>query len=361
MRITQKDIARENGVSLLTVSRALNNSGYVSKELKKRILEYAKVNNYIPHKASQALVRNKVHKLALFSSSLPAYFWEEIDKGVQLAADQIRPFNYEVQYTKIHVTDSPGYIKAIEQTINEGVDAVAIVNQRHFNMKKIFSMLEAADIPYITFNTDAYESKRICFVGSDYRAGGRLAAEYIGKSLYFANNPKVLVIQHINEVIDDYTATDINGERLEGFESFMKSSFPDINYKIEYITTRMESMELDHQIEKILKEKKNDVHAIYLIPAFNTPFLKALEKLDFHNTITILHDIDPSATHLLQTQLLTAVIHQEPIFQGYYAVKTLEHIVGSQQRTEMEGVEIVSNLILSENRNVFQNHHALLI
>ena len=67
MGITQKDIAKALHLPLITVHRALNSSGYVSKELKGRILAYAREVRYVPHKASQVLKRNKVRKIAVFS------------------------------------------------------------------------------------------------------------------------------------------------------------------------------------------------------------------------------------------------------------------------------------------------------
>ena len=98
MSVTQQDIADFLEVSLITVHRALNNSGYVSAELKERILAYAKEVNYVPHKASQVLVRNKTRKIAVFTSSLPHYFWNEIKTGVMIGAEQLQAFNYQVHY-----------------------------------------------------------------------------------------------------------------------------------------------------------------------------------------------------------------------------------------------------------------------
>ena len=98
MGITQKEIADALDLPLITVHRALNNSGYVSKELKGRILAYAREVRYVPHKASQVLKRNKVRKIAVFSSSLPRYFWNDIRTGISIGAEQIQPLNYRVNY-----------------------------------------------------------------------------------------------------------------------------------------------------------------------------------------------------------------------------------------------------------------------
>ena len=106
MGITQKEIAHALELPLITVHRALNNSGYVSKELKGRILAYARDVRYVPHKASQVLKRNKVRKIAVFSSSLPHYFWNDIRTGISIGAEQIQPLNYRVNYHMIAERDS---------------------------------------------------------------------------------------------------------------------------------------------------------------------------------------------------------------------------------------------------------------
>ncbi len=106
MGITQKEIAKNLGISYMTVSRALKSNGYVSDALKQRVLEYAKEMGYEPHRASQVLVRNSTRKLALFSSTLPRYFWDEINKGVQVAAQQLKAFDYEVHYHRVPELDT---------------------------------------------------------------------------------------------------------------------------------------------------------------------------------------------------------------------------------------------------------------
>ena len=47
--ITRKDVAEKAGVSVSVVSRVLNNSGYVDKEKKKKIIKIAEQLGYIPN------------------------------------------------------------------------------------------------------------------------------------------------------------------------------------------------------------------------------------------------------------------------------------------------------------------------
>lgn len=64
--ITRKDIALEAGVSVSVVSRALNNSGYVDKEKKKKIIEIANLEGYMPNPVAMALQQKKTRQLLFF-------------------------------------------------------------------------------------------------------------------------------------------------------------------------------------------------------------------------------------------------------------------------------------------------------
>ena len=356
MRITQKEIARDLNVSLITVSRALNDTGYVSREMKEKILTYAEEHNYIPHKASRALVRNKIRKIGFFSSTYPVYFWSDIRKGAAIAGTQIEGFNYRVDYHTIPDNDTQYYIRVLKEEIGKGLDGIALVNQRQYDMDRIFKIIETAGIPYITYNVDAPGSRRLCHVGSDYRAGGRLAAEFMGKMLMFKEKAKILII-NLNEYdMKTPDAPDLNGERLEGFLRVMREQFPRISCEIALITTLYDAADHDTQISDLLAEKEGKVDGVYLIPAFNDIFLNAIDIYDYKKTVTVLHDLDQSAIHHLETDLLTGVIYQNPIFQGYYAVKTMENLLESSSSEKTEDIEIIHNVIMAENRDLISNH-----
>jgi len=358
MRVTQKDIARALNVSLITVHRALNNSGYVSKSLKKKILNYAKKVHYVPHKASQILVRNKIRKIAIFSSDEPKYFWNDVRTGINIASEQILPFDYQVQYCMIPRSDSKFYIEKLKEVINDGVEATAIVNQWAYNMKDIIYFIDQHNIPYITFNIDAPESKRLCYIGPDYPAGGKLSAEFIDKALTFKKNAHVLIINKKAEIPANSNAPDINKERLEGFLTVMQKKFNKIHCDIKFVRQGIHLDLIENEIEKLINSTKSDIDAIYLIPPFNKQFVKVIDKLGFGGKkIVVIHDLDPYTSHYFEKKWITAVIYQNPILQGYYAVKILENILESGHRPEKDHITIVHSLILNENKDLYRNHY----
>lgn len=86
--ITRKDIAREAGVSVSVVSRALNNSGYVEKEKKKRIIDIANRYGYIPNPVAMALQQRKTHQLLFFCGDLTGIYYNQMYHGMARAAEK---------------------------------------------------------------------------------------------------------------------------------------------------------------------------------------------------------------------------------------------------------------------------------
>lgn len=69
-RITMKDVAREAGVSRMTVSRALKKNSSVSKEARERILKVVEELNYVPDQVAGSLSTNRSGFIAILLPSL---------------------------------------------------------------------------------------------------------------------------------------------------------------------------------------------------------------------------------------------------------------------------------------------------
>lgn len=64
--VSIKDIAEKAGVSISTVSRALNNYQDVNSETKKKILRIADEYNYFANAVAKGLVQKKSYTIGLF-------------------------------------------------------------------------------------------------------------------------------------------------------------------------------------------------------------------------------------------------------------------------------------------------------
>ena len=83
---TISDVARKAGVSTMTVSRVLNNSGYASDETRARVLAAASELGYLPNALARSLHVKRTHTLALVLTDITNPFFTTVARGVEDAA-----------------------------------------------------------------------------------------------------------------------------------------------------------------------------------------------------------------------------------------------------------------------------------
>ena len=85
-KVTIRDVAREAGVSVATVSRVLNDSGPVGVETRRRILEVAATLRYIPDSAARSLITRRTNTLGVLLPDLYGEFFSEVIRGIDATA-----------------------------------------------------------------------------------------------------------------------------------------------------------------------------------------------------------------------------------------------------------------------------------
>ena len=91
-RITRKDIAERLGVSVSVVSRALNNSGYVKREIRESILSLAEQLHYIPNPIAMTLQQRKTRQIMF------------------VCKDLHNSFNIDLYYGMLSIAEKRGYM-----------------------------------------------------------------------------------------------------------------------------------------------------------------------------------------------------------------------------------------------------------
>lgn len=80
--VTRKDIAERAGVSVSVVSRAINNSGYVEKEKKRKILQIAEQLGYRPNPVAVSLSSQRTKQILFYCRELENGFNIEMYEGM---------------------------------------------------------------------------------------------------------------------------------------------------------------------------------------------------------------------------------------------------------------------------------------
>lgn len=88
MKATIRDVAKEAGVSVATVSHVINGTHYVSPELGQRVLDAAKTLDYRPNKIARALAKQAIPLLALIVPDISNPYWSSLVRAVQDTTDR---------------------------------------------------------------------------------------------------------------------------------------------------------------------------------------------------------------------------------------------------------------------------------
>ena len=86
MTATIKDVARAAGVSVASVSRALNGHESVTETTRQRILAAAGQLRYVPHAAARSLITRRTDTIGVLLPDLHGEFFSELIRGIDAAA-----------------------------------------------------------------------------------------------------------------------------------------------------------------------------------------------------------------------------------------------------------------------------------
>ena len=167
---TLADVAQAAGVSLTTVSRVLNNRGYLSQETRERVAEAIAQLNYRPNQIARALHGKSTQSIGLIVPTVALPFFGELTEHVEdfLAEHGYRTF----------VCNSMGKADRerdyLDLLVSHRVDG--IVSSAHNDGLADYGSIH---LPVVSVDRDL--SPTVPNVRCDNEAGGRLAAEHLLK------------------------------------------------------------------------------------------------------------------------------------------------------------------------------------
>lgn len=155
MKITIKDIAKEAGVSIATVSLVLNEKDkHITEATRQRVKDAMKKYNYIPNAMAGSLVTRKTGIIGLILPDITNPFFPGIARG---AEDRANEEGYSIIFCntddKIEVEE-----KYIESLTSKMVDGIIIAHSS--NSERLSDVLERCQIPIILIDRD-FDSKNV--------------------------------------------------------------------------------------------------------------------------------------------------------------------------------------------------------
>lgn len=86
-KATLKQIAKDLGISVSTVSKALSDSHEISEPTKKRVQEYAKLQNYKPNTMAKNLKNQRTNTIGVIIPNILNPFFAKVFSGIEKAAN----------------------------------------------------------------------------------------------------------------------------------------------------------------------------------------------------------------------------------------------------------------------------------
>jgi LacI family transcriptional regulator len=172
MAITMKDIAKDLGVSVVTVSKVLRNHSDISAATRKRVHKRMKELNYRPNLAARALHTGRTNLIGLIVPDLVGPFYSQVAKGI-LA--KLRAKNYELIISSSE--DDPQLEKReIDKMLARGVEVLILASSQS-DLKNL-RRVEHQKIPYVLLNRKVSELEA-SFVSMDDVAAGIQATTHL--------------------------------------------------------------------------------------------------------------------------------------------------------------------------------------
>ncbi len=115
--VTRNDVAKKAGVSPSTVSRVINNNGYVATDVRLRIMQAIDELNYVPSRIANMLRSQKSSQIACVTHSIANPFYNEILLGIEETAYE-NSYSFSLFNANFEQYD---YKRAIRESMFDGL------------------------------------------------------------------------------------------------------------------------------------------------------------------------------------------------------------------------------------------------
>lgn len=139
--ITIKDVAKRAGVSISTVSNALNGLSNVSYETREKILKAANDLNYYPNINAQLLKTRKTNNIGIFLPNINASFYTRLIQAMYTTCDRN---GYALL---VHVSHSYSSRQLTAAILSSNVDGAVILNENLNDCD--LELLRTKEVPFV--------------------------------------------------------------------------------------------------------------------------------------------------------------------------------------------------------------------
>ena len=229
-----QEVAKKAGVGVGTVSRVINDSGYVSEKTRKKVEEVIEELNYKPNELARNLFRNRTNIVAVITPAIGNPYYATLYSEVE---NRLRKYGYKTMLCNTigEATNEEAYLEMLERNMVDGI-ITGTHTLDYSSYKKIKGPIVGFDTPKL--NDD------ILIVTVDHEKGGKLAA-------------KALIESGCKEVLQFTDATTKNYPFIKRHKAFAKE------IKKAGLICREYKPNMDNFEEKFIQENIDEAFSMY--------------------------------------------------------------------------------------------------
>lgn len=242
-----KKLAKEIGVSSATVSRAINNSGYVSDATKKKVLDAVSRYQYVPSAVARSLSTQDTHSVGVIIPDIENDFFSSMISGISEVAEK-NGYNIHFLGSNENIQSEHSFLETVERQRLDGVIITPISEVDDITKTRLTKM-EKSGIPVVLVDRDiAGETFEGVFVDN-------LAGAYDGvNALIKAGHEKIAII----------TGPETSKPGKERYKGYKKAMLDHgITLKEEYMVSGDFKLEKAYQCTKQLLDLVDPPTAIF--------------------------------------------------------------------------------------------------
>lgn len=238
VKISMKDVAKEAGVSVSTVSRVLNNGKYVTDETKNKVNTAVKKLNYRPNVIARGLRTQKTNSVGLILPDITNEFFGKLAKSIEEKLNE-----HNINLLLCNSNENPKIEKNyIEALLDKSVDGLIFISSGFDENLDLFP----EDLPVVVIDRRPSADRNIYFISSENKKGGYLATKHLIEN----GCRDILMLK------DEKLVSPMN-ERLLGYQTALRDY--NIDFKPEYIIkSKIDLKEIKEKILKIHNKIKFD-------------------------------------------------------------------------------------------------------
>lgn len=174
-RVTIKEVAEAAGVSVMTVSRVLNNRPDVSPTTRKRIRQIIEDMGYSPNVMASSLRHGRSNTIGIVATGIEYFGPSHTIVGIEQQAER---FGYSLLLSLLHNPDANHGEEVLNSMLSRQVDGIIwAVPEIGINREELCQRVRNIPTPVVFLNMEPRERASSVAV-NNYR-GGRIATEHL--------------------------------------------------------------------------------------------------------------------------------------------------------------------------------------